>query len=720
MGEKRQKPKGGSRLPAWKRGKQETGKLQIGSRGLLITHTQPKKYKEAMQECLTILREHCESSNPDFGRGRAGDNTANSAANVEEAIKLELEDSKAFFDRFVPGPNVSKNVDVVYFKNEADIPSKYIKEIFHANLKENTYSARFLCRMIPYDLVCKAEGEPFTEALTKLIAREFPNSQANGVLDTGRFIFDQYNTLLADNKDDSFTWCLSYTSRNSNALPRQDVLDLSVQLVGRNYSVDLHSPDKLIVVEVVKMPLRINRMPEDSTGEESAVDLVVPTDGIWVEHEDESEGGWYAHEGLQWLYNTRDRIYYHIETNTVVSAGAKGPYNLIGKNSSAGSTDAKPNNDHYSPVDSVQESSEDPDISIDFERDLRAATISRQGNSDQKDTCEDYYVTLECMSIHLVSRSEALCYYTGVFDGHCGYKCAEYLTKHLKNNILSVYRQAVRSTRQKKSEKDVPVDESAEVKALMQGCSKGFEMTDKNFCNIASNYHLWDGSTATISLIYGPDEEGCLKLITAHAGDSRALLCSMTESDQCLAQALTTDHKPNDAKERQYIEKNGGYVEFTQGAWRCISKGRNGQPTSGLATSRALGDYPLKHPNRIVSSEPDVCVYTINFDNDLFLVLVTDGITAVLTNQEIVDLVCEAIDEECSPDAAAERVVATAEQRGSLDDKTCTVIYFGWHRDLFDKCVRNKEADVQRQARETIELQQENAASDKEDDIFSN
>lgn len=56
-----------------------------------------------------------------------------------------------------------------------------------------------------------------------------------------------------DEKGDVTTWSLSYSCRNSNALKRQDVLDLAVQLVGRNYRVDLRNPDKLLIVEVVKV-----------------------------------------------------------------------------------------------------------------------------------------------------------------------------------------------------------------------------------------------------------------------------------------------------------------------------------------------------------------------------------------------------------------------------------------------------------------------------------
>ncbi|CDR96181.1 protein phosphatase 2C domain containing protein, putative [Babesia bigemina] len=455
---------------------------------------------------------------------------------------------------------------------------------------------------------------------------------------------------------------------------------------------------------------------EDSTHAETPIDLVIPVEGAWLEHEGEGDGAWYIHEGSQWMYNSREDIYFHVDSETVVSSGGKPPMNLVSATSAEERTDAERYED--SSVDKagalsanadpdVTEDVEDRDISIDFENDLIAATVCREGRSDRKEGREDYYVTRECMAIHLVSRSEALCYYSGVFDGHCGYKCAEYLTKHLKNNILSVYRQAVRSLKSKVLQKHPRPIESLEVRALLQGCTKGFEMTDNNFCNVAKQYNISDGSTATISLIYGPDVDGCLKLITAHTGDSRAILCSMADDSRCFAQAMTNDHKPNDDKERKYIEKNGGTVEFAQGTWRCVVRSRDGRPSCALATSRAIGDYPLKYPNRIVSSEPDVSVYTINFDSDLFLVLVTDGITAVLTNQEIIDIVCEAIDDECTAEAAAERVVLTAENCGSFDDKTCTVIYFGWHKDLFDKCVRDRKEDSHREVLTTGESEQE-------------
>lgn len=475
----------------------------------------------------------------------------------------------------------------------------------------------------------------------------------------------------------------------------------------------------------------VNSPLSNDANMQSAIDLVIPPDGKWFAHDDEAWQGWYAHEQQQWMYNEKEGIYFHIESQMVVAAGDEVPKNLVPlrkadeyPNSASDESDNTEHADGLTLSPSPDDSSDpeeytDNELGIDFEKDLRGGTICRKGNSEQKEHCEDFYVTQECLSIHLVSNSDALCYYSAVFDGHCGYKCAEYLTKHLKNNILSVYRQAVRTMGTKNSQIDSYPVESIEVRALMQGCAKAFEMTDNNFCNVAKKYDLMDGSTATVALIYGPDEEGDLKLITAHVGDSRAILCSMTANDECFAQPMTSDHKPNSLKERQYIEKNGGTVEFAQGAWRCVARLPNGNMQGSLATSRAFGDYLMKYPKRVLSSEPDVSVYTMNLASDIFLVLVTDGITAVLSNQQIIEIVCEAIDEACTPEAAAERIVHTAEKLGSYDDKTCTVIYFGWHRELFDKCVRDRQEDAIREARPPGDAEENPEAAEMEEDMFA-
>ena len=66
----------------------------------------------------------------------------------------------------------------------------------------------------------------------------------------------------------------------------------------------------------------------------------------------------------------------------------------------------------------------------------------------------------------------------------------------------------------------------------------------------------------------------------ANVGDSRAVF----GNESGLAVAMSYDHKPCQLKEKKRIQEAGGFVAMN-GVWRVMGV---------LATSRALGDYPLK------------------------------------------------------------------------------------------------------------------------------
>ena len=63
-------------------------------------------------------------------------------------------------------------------------------------------------------------------------------------------------------------------------------------------------------------------------------------------------------------------------------------------------------------------------------------------------------------------------------------------------------------------------------------------------------------------------------------GDSRAVF----GNDSGLAVPMSYDHKPCQLKEKKRIQEAGGFVAMN-GVWRVMGV---------LATSRALGDFPLK------------------------------------------------------------------------------------------------------------------------------
>lgn len=81
-------------------------------------------------------------------------------------------------------------------------------------------------------------------------------------------------------------------------------------------------------------------------------------------------------------------------------------------------------------------------------------------------------------------------------------------------------------------------------------------------------------------------------ILCANVGDSRAILCNT----RAIAVQLSFDHKPNNPEELKRIHDNGGFVSKKEGCWRV---------EGSLATSRTLGDYPLK-AKKVLTAEPDI------------------------------------------------------------------------------------------------------------------
>merc|ERR1712039_1147270 len=102
--------------------------------------------------------------------------------------------------------------------------------------------------------------------------------------------------------------------------------------------------------------------------------------------------------------------------------------------------------------------------------------------------------------------------------------------------------------------------------------------------------------------------------------------------------------KPDRMDEKKRVERAGGLVLQVRGAWRvAASTNPNSMSKSarreyqGLAMTRSFGDLYFKQPAALAIAEPEVTIYPLS-DKDLFLVLATDGIFDVLSNQEVVDL----------------------------------------------------------------------------------
>lgn len=140
---------------------------------------------------------------------------------------------------------------------------------------------------------------------------------------------------------------------------------------------------------------------------------------------------------------------------------------------------------------------------------------------------------------------------------------------------------------------------------------------------------VYSGSTAVTLIKQGSD------LIIANVGDSRAVLGVQLDSS-VLALQLTTDLTPNLPKEAERIRHSKGRVlamrkePFVKRVWLPHEN------SPGLAMSRAFGDYIVK--NYGVISVPEVTHRRIS-KNDKFVVLATDGVWDVLSNEQVVRIV---------------------------------------------------------------------------------
>ncbi|KJR85365.1 type 2C protein phosphatase PTC6 [Sporothrix schenckii 1099-18] len=178
------------------------------------------------------------------------------------------------------------------------------------------------------------------------------------------------------------------------------------------------------------------------------------------------------------------------------------------------------------------------------------------------------------------------------------------------------------------------------------------------------------GSTASVALISTPTPApfwhpaARSTLMVAHVGDTRVLLCETATGE---VRPLTRDHHPSSPVEARRL---------TRFAESLVTDSFGEERISGLANSRAFGDMQSKRIG--VSAEPEMERVDLGPAQFSFLVLVSDGVSGTLSDQEIVDVVKEAR----TPEQAARAVVEYAtEVSQDGDNATCLVVRLGgWER----------------------------------------
>eukprot|EP00656_Telonema_subtile_P002682 TRINITY_DN11223_c0_g1_i1.p1 TRINITY_DN11223_c0_g1~~TRINITY_DN11223_c0_g1_i1.p1 ORF type:complete len:178 (+),score=55.64 TRINITY_DN11223_c0_g1_i1:52-585(+) len=152
---------------------------------------------------------------------------------------------------------------------------------------------------------------------------------------------------------------------------------------------------------------------------------------------------------------------------------------------------------------------------------------------------------------------------------------------------------------------------------------------------------------------------------------------------------LSSSSAASDVYKRQGLEGEaarikaaGGEVVYIQGTYRvkltAEAAGASGwnmdKAPPMLTVSRTIGDRMFKIPSKLIENIPDVKWYDLGEKDDL-IVLGSDGIFEVMTDQEQIDKANQAIDNDKLPSEAARRVVTEAYHRESSDNITVVAIY---------------------------------------------
>lgn len=305
-----------------------------------------------------------------------------------------------------------------------------------------------------------------------------------------------------------------------------------------------------------------------------------------------------------------------------------------------------------------------------------------------------------------------------IFDGHGGDKCSQYLVDNLAatvenfnedlvdqlvkdyaKNIGGYWRRWYKHRNEHiKLLKGQPL-ELADAQTLVVDLRLRLPMSyleaDYKFCEKGLELGLTCTNAFLQTIIGTPTDyyfmrDTVLMLTVAHVGDTKAILVDR----HGIANALTQPHHPLNPLELGRLTKYAtNFMTDLFGEERFIL----------LANTRAFGDVEFK--NLGVTAEPDILQFIVGDSaaitkhltpeeiqkftpnglggDELFLILCLDGITDILTDQEIADIIMVHYNNRghpaATPQLGAEEVIKFVEYVGGDDNATCLVIRLnGW------------------------------------------
>lgn len=259
--------------------------------------------------------------------------------------------------------------------------------------------------------------------------------------------------------------------------------------------------------------------------------------------------------------------------------------------------------------------------------------------------------------------------FCGVFDGHgpWGHFVAKKVRESMPSSLLRNWQETLA---QASSDPDFEWESDKRFNVWKHSYIKTCAAIDQELEQHRKIDSFHSGSTALTIVRQGE------LLYVANVGDSRAVLATTSDDGRLVPLQLTVDFKPNLPQEAERIVQCKGRVFCLHDEPGVHRVWLPDDETPGLAMSRAFGDYCIKDYGLI--SVPEVTQRNIT-SRDQFVVLATDGVWDVISNQEAVEIVSSTPDRA----KAAKRLVESAvhawkrKRKGiAMDDISAICLFF--------------------------------------------
>ena len=252
----------------------------------------------------------------------------------------------------------------------------------------------------------------------------------------------------------------------------------------------------------------------------------------------------------------------------------------------------------------------------------------------------------------------------GVFDGHGGWTTSSKLRDELINYVISELGTIYKPVQGEENLRYVPNSATID-----QAIKNGFLKLDHEIVNKNIEKLLTDGNKAKAAELLMPALSGSCALLSFYDTNSKMLKVAVTGDSRAILGSFKNNHWT--ARQLSIDQTGSNPTEVA----RIISEHpdepkviRNGRVLGSLEPTRAFGDCRYKLPASIqeriykqffgkrlpnhltsppyVTAEPVITTTKINPDNNDFLVMASDGLYEMLTNEEIVGLVVKWMERE--------------------------------------------------------------------------